>query len=105
MAAVSKRRRSCPGTKLRRCGDPTVVAGARVAPLCTRGSWDGLPGLMLAILLLVPFKKDKYSNLCDCPQYGCLALGEGRRITGRPPMTELRGVQTIRRKSMRRVVA
>jgi hypothetical protein len=50
-------------------------------------------------------RKDKYSNLCDCLQYGCLALGEGRRMTGRAPMTELRGVQTYKRKSMRRVTA
>jgi hypothetical protein len=27
-------------------------------------------------------KKDKYSNLCDCLQYGCLSLGEGRRMIG-----------------------
>jgi hypothetical protein len=50
-------------------------------------------------------KKDKYSNLCDCLQYGCLALGEGRRMTGLTPLRELRGVQTIRHKSMLRVSA
>ena len=36
-------------------------------------------------------KKDKYSNLCDALQYGCLALGEGRRMIGLTPAHELRG--------------
>jgi hypothetical protein len=55
-------------------------------------------------------KKDKYSNLCDCLQYGCLALGEGRRMVGLTPASELKGVQTWKRKqgrngkSMRRVL-
>jgi len=52
-------------------------------------------------------KKDKYSNLCDCLQYGCISLGEGRRMAGLTPATELRAVQTYRRgrKSMRRAHA
>jgi hypothetical protein len=55
-------------------------------------------------------KKDKYSNLCDCLQYGCLALGEGRRMIGLTPARELKGVQTWKRKqgrdrTMRRVLA
>jgi hypothetical protein len=56
-------------------------------------------------------KKDKYSNLCDCLQYGCLALGEGRRMAGLTPAAELRGVQTWKRKqgrdhkTMRRIQA
>jgi hypothetical protein len=50
-------------------------------------------------------KKDKYSNLCDCMQYGCLSLGDGRRMIGLTPASELRPVQTWkRRKSMRRVL-
>jgi hypothetical protein len=50
-------------------------------------------------------KKDKYSNLCDCLQYGCLALGEGRRMSGLRPFGELHPVRVYRPKSMRRVVA
>jgi len=30
-------------------------------------------------------KKDRYSNLCDCLQYGSLSLGEGRRMVGLKP--------------------
>jgi hypothetical protein len=50
-------------------------------------------------------KKDKYSNLCDCLQYGCLSLGEGRRMIGLKPAAELKGVQTWNRykRSMRRI--
>ena len=48
-------------------------------------------------------KKDKYSNLCDCLQYGCLAMGEGRRMVGLTPSVQLKPIQTWnRRKSMRR---
>ena len=51
-------------------------------------------------------KKDKYSNLCDCLQYGCLALGEGRRMVGLTPQHELRGIVVRpQRKTMRRIVA
>jgi hypothetical protein len=35
-------------------------------------------------------KKDKYSNLCDCLQYGCLSLGEGRGMTGLKPAAEVK---------------
>jgi hypothetical protein len=50
-------------------------------------------------------KKDKYSNLCDCLQYGCLSLGEGRRMMGLTPQRELKpmNVWNRRGKSMRRV--
>jgi hypothetical protein len=52
-------------------------------------------------------KKDKYSNLCDCLQYGCLSLGEGRRMMGLTPQRELKpmNVWNRRGKSMRRVQA
>jgi hypothetical protein len=49
-------------------------------------------------------KKDKYSNLCDCLQYGCLSLGEGRRMVGLTPTMQLKPIQTWdRRKSTRSV--
>lgn len=49
-------------------------------------------------------KKDKYSNLCDCLQYGCLALGEGRRMIGLRPRLDIRPVKVYTgRKLMRRV--
>jgi hypothetical protein len=50
-------------------------------------------------------KKDKYSNLCDCLQYGCLALGEGRRMIGLTPATMPRPIRVSRPRSMRRVSA
>jgi hypothetical protein len=51
-------------------------------------------------------KKDKYSNLCDCLQYGCLALGEGRRMAGLTPQNEARATLVYtRKKTMRRIVA
>lgn len=51
--------------------------------------------------------KNRYSHVCNAGEYVVLGLGEGRRMTGRPPLGELRGVQTYRRdrKSMRRVSA
>jgi len=50
-------------------------------------------------------KKDKYSNLCDCLQYGCLAMGEGRRMAGLTPTENLKPIQAWnRRKTMRRNV-
>ena len=49
-------------------------------------------------------KKDRYSNPADALQYGVLGLGEGRKMTGRPPLGELKPVQTWNwRKTMRRV--
>jgi hypothetical protein len=50
-------------------------------------------------------KKDKYSNLCDCLQYGCLALGEGRRMIGLVPQNAAHATKVYSgRKTMRRVV-
>ena len=43
-------------------------------------------------------KKGRYSNLCDCLQYGCLALGEGRRMRGLIPAANLKPVAGIRSK-------
>jgi hypothetical protein len=49
-------------------------------------------------------KKDKYSNLCNCLQYGCLAMGEGRRMTGMKPAAETRPVRIARpHRVMRRI--
>jgi hypothetical protein len=48
-------------------------------------------------------KKDKYSNLCDCLQYGCLALGEGRRMAGLTALTPKAVRVMPERKNMRRV--
>ena len=49
-------------------------------------------------------KKDRYSNPADALQYGVLGLGEGRKMTGRPPLGSQKPVQTWnRRKTMRRV--
>jgi hypothetical protein len=52
-------------------------------------------------------KKDRYSNLPDCLQYGCLALGRGRRMRGLTPATEIEPVAGIRSKpkGVRRRVA
>jgi hypothetical protein len=51
-------------------------------------------------------KKDKYSNLCDCLQYGCLSLGEGRRMIGLKPAADVKPVcYRPQRKSMRRILA
>jgi hypothetical protein len=51
-------------------------------------------------------KKDKYSNLCDCLQYGCLALGEGRRMTGQPAIGDVKPVKVYKgRQTMRRIPA
>jgi hypothetical protein len=51
-------------------------------------------------------KKDKYSNLCDCLQYGCLALGEGTRMIGIANAAAMKPVRVYTgRKSLRRVQA
>jgi hypothetical protein len=52
-------------------------------------------------------KKDKYSNLCDCLQYGCLSLGEGRRMAGLRPAAEVQPARIWNgtRRTMRRVLA
>jgi hypothetical protein len=51
-------------------------------------------------------KKDRYSNLCDALQYGLLGLGEGRRMIGLTPTSQLRGMRVYKgRQTMRRVSA
>ncbi|MEO6381967.1 MAG: hypothetical protein ABIO35_08215 [Nitrobacter sp.] len=51
-------------------------------------------------------KKDKYSNLCDCLQYLCISLGEGRRMMGLKAVGEQRGMKVYKgRSTMRRVSA
>ena len=52
-------------------------------------------------------KKDKYSNLCDALQYLMLGLGDGRRMMGLRPASELepRRIWTRGQRTMRRVVA
>lgn len=49
--------------------------------------------------------KNRYSHVCNAAEYVVLGLGEGRRVTGRPPLSELRGVQTHKRRTMRRLEA
>jgi len=48
-------------------------------------------------------KKDKYSNLCDALQYGCLSLGEGRRMAGLTALTPKAVRVMPARKNLRRV--
>jgi hypothetical protein len=51
-------------------------------------------------------KKDKYSNLCDCLQYGMIGLGEGRRMIGLRPSVNVKPVRIYNGpKTMRRVTA
>jgi hypothetical protein len=51
-------------------------------------------------------KKDKYSNLCDCLQYGCLSLGDGRRMIGLKPAMDLKPARIRQgRRSLRHVLA
>jgi hypothetical protein len=51
-------------------------------------------------------KKDKYSNLCDCLQYGCLSLGEGRRMIGLKPASDIKPKRIApERRTLRRVTA
>jgi len=50
-------------------------------------------------------KKDKYSNLCDCLQYECLAQGEGRRMIGLTPANMLKPVQYAKVRGLKRRVA
>ncbi len=49
--------------------------------------------------------KDRYSNPADALQYLMLGMGEGRRMTGKPPIGEVRAVVWHKRKTMRRVTA
>lgn len=50
-------------------------------------------------------KKDKYSNLCDCLQYECIASGEGRKMIGLRPIGNMAPARVYKPKSMRRIVA
>lgn len=51
-------------------------------------------------------KKDKYSNLCDCLQYGMIGLGIGRQMIGLKPAGEVRPARIAKgHRSMRRVTA
>ena len=50
--------------------------------------------------------KDKYSNLCDCLQYGIIGLGDGRRMIGLTPVGLVMPVKVAHgRRTMRRVIA
>ena len=49
-------------------------------------------------------KKDKYSNLCDCAQYFCIGVGDGRRMMGLQPIGLITPVRMRpERRSMRRI--
>jgi hypothetical protein len=51
-------------------------------------------------------KKNRYSNLCDCLQYGCLSLGLGRQMIGLKPAIDIKPVRFAQpRRSLRRVFA
>ncbi len=51
-------------------------------------------------------KKDKWSNLCDCLQYGVLALGDGRRMVGLEPIGMIAPARIGHmRRTMRRITA
>lgn len=48
-------------------------------------------------------KKDRYSNIADALQYGCLGLGEGRAMIGLPQVSDVKATRVIgSRLSMRR---
>jgi hypothetical protein len=50
--------------------------------------------------------KDRYSHIADALQYACLGLGEGRRMIGLKPLSEMVPMRVWHgRKSMRRVTA
>jgi hypothetical protein len=49
--------------------------------------------------------KDKYSDVADCLQYGCLFLGEGRRMVGLTAAAAARPVKVAKFRSLRRIVA
>jgi hypothetical protein len=84
--------------------NPSGVPRFQVSPVC-RTLIVGMAGRYCLIKeedgILRP-KKDKYSNLCDCAQYGCVGRGEGRRMIGLKPIGQLRPVQTRVRRSLRR---
>lgn len=51
-------------------------------------------------------KKDKYSNLCDCLQYGVIGLGAGRQMIGLRPAVDLKPANLRpKRRTLRRVMA
>jgi hypothetical protein len=49
--------------------------------------------------------KDRYSNPADALQYLVLGMGEGRRMTGRGPISDLKPARIVKRHSMRRLSA
>ena len=86
--------------------NPSGVSRLLISPRCTIliAGMSGRYHLVKEEDGVLRPKKDKYSNLCDCLQYGCLSLGEGRRMVNLKPLTELRGIRVAKeRRSMRRV--
>jgi hypothetical protein len=50
--------------------------------------------------------KNRYSHVANAAEYGILGLGEGRRLIGLPPLSQMHGVQTHKRRAtMRRLEA
>ncbi len=47
--------------------------------------------------------KDRFSNPADALQYLVLGMGEGRRMVGRGPISDMMPVRVVGRKSMRRI--
>jgi hypothetical protein len=47
--------------------------------------------------------KDRYSNPADALQYLVLGMGEGRRMIGRRPISDMAPVRVVKRGSMRRI--
>lgn len=47
--------------------------------------------------------KDRYSNPADALQYLCLGMGEGRRMTGKAPLGEVKAARYHKQRSLRRV--
>jgi hypothetical protein len=54
--------------------------------------------------ILAPDKK-RYSHVCEALQYLVMGMGEGRRMTGRKPLGEVKPVRWYKQKSMRRISA
>jgi hypothetical protein len=50
--------------------------------------------------------KNRFSHVCDALQYGMIGLGEGRRMIGQAPISDIKPMKVWnRRKTMRRVTA
>jgi hypothetical protein len=47
--------------------------------------------------------KNLYSNIGDALQYAVLGMGEGRRMIGRRPISDMAPVRVVKRGSMRRI--